>query len=115
VTALVQVEVIEDLLQEFRVITSELHDTGLNFGEQVLNGLLDHSSVLFFGDLPSGLHHADEVFITGNTHRKVTVVVIPLLFSDFAVMVTLGTFEVAQKVSKDLLTSLSTLKELRVH
>ena len=115
VTTLVEVEVVEDLLKELGLLAGKLPNAGLDFTEKVRHGLLGNSGVLLLRHLPGGLHHADEVLVAGGAHGKVSVVVIPLGLSDFTIIVTARAIEVVEEVSKDLLTSLAALEELRVH
>jgi hypothetical protein len=63
VTALVQVEVIKDLLEELWVLAGQLKDARFDLTEKVLNSLLSDGGVLLFWYLPGGFHHADEVLI----------------------------------------------------
>lgn len=63
VTALVQIEVVEDLSKESRVALGKLKDAGFDFTKEMGDGLLGNLGVLFFRDLPSGFHHADEVLV----------------------------------------------------
>ena len=114
-TALVQVEVVEDLLKELWVLAGELPDARLNFAEQVGDGLLGDLRVLLLGDLPGRLHHAHEVLIRGRAHRKIRVVVVPFLSSDNAIVVTARAIEVVKEVLEDLVTGLAALEELWVH
>ena len=115
VPALVQVEVIKDLLQELRVLASELPHARLNFAEQVGDSLLGDAGVLFLGHLPGGLHHAHEVLVRRRAHRQVRVVVVPLLASDNAVVVPARPVEVIEEVLEDLVARLAPLQELGVH
>ena len=114
-TALVKVEVVEDLLEELRVLSSELPHARLNFAKKVRDGLLSDTRVLLFRDLPGRLHHADEVLVGWGAHRQVGVVVIPLLLGDLSIVVAAGAVEVVKEVLKDLLTGLTALEELGVH
>ena len=114
-TALVQVEVVEDLLKELWVLAGELPDARLNFAEQVGDGLLSDLRVLLLGDLPGRLHHAHEVLVRGRAHGKIRVVVVPFLSSDNAIVVTARAIEVVEEVLEDLVTGLAALEELWVH
>lgn len=114
-SALIQIEVIEDLLDEGWVASGELEDTVLNFSEEVGDGLLGDSGVLLLGNLPGGLHHGDEVLVAGGAHGQVSVVIVPLGLADSAVVVTACAIKVVEEVGEDLLTRLTALKELRVH
>ena len=67
-STLIQIEVIEDLLEEFWVAASQFEDTGLHFTEKMRDGLLGHCGVLLFWYLPCGLHHADKVFVGWCAH-----------------------------------------------
>ena len=115
VAALVEVEVVEDLLEELRVLTGELPNARLNLAEEVRDGLLGDSGVLLLGNLPGGLHHGDEVLVAGGAHGQVSVVIVPLGLADSAVVVTACAIKVVEEVGEDLLTRLTALKELRVH
>ena len=115
VAAGVQVEVVKDLLQEGRVLSSQLPNARLNFAQEVGDCLLSDSGVLLLRDLPSRLHHANEVLVAGCAHGQVGVVVNPLLLGHNAVVVALGTIEVVKEVLKDLLTGLAAFEELGVH
>jgi len=115
VTALVKIEIVEDLLEELRVLSGKLPNARLNFAKKMGDGLLGDTRVLLFGDLPGGLHHADEVLVRWGAHGQVGVVVLPLLLGDLTVVVTAGAIEVVKEVHEDLLTGLAALKELGVH
>jgi len=115
VTALVEVEVVEDLAEEGGVASGELENAGFHLTEEVRDGLLGDLGVFFFGDLPGRFHHADEVLVGGGAHGEVGVVVSELLHGDDAVVVSLGSVEVVEEVSEDVVTGLASLKELGVH
>ena len=66
VTALIQIEIIEDLLQESWILSSQLEDARLNLAKQVRDGLLGDLGVLFFRDLPGRFHHSHEVLVGGS-------------------------------------------------
>lgn len=68
VTALVEVEVVEDLAEEGGVASGELENAGFHFAEEVRDGLLGDLRVLFLRDLPGGFHHADEVLVRRSAH-----------------------------------------------
>ena len=114
-STLVQVEIVEDLLKELRVLAGELPDAGLDLAQKVRDRLLGHTGVLLLRHLPGRLHHADEVFVGGSAHGKIRVVVIPLRLADLAVVVTASAIEVVEEVSEDLFAGLAALEELRVH
>ena len=115
VSALVQVEIVKDLLQELRVLAGELPHARLNFAKEVGDGLLGDAGVLFLGHLPGGLHHAHEVLVRWRAHRQVSVVVVPLLAGDDAVVVPARSVEVIEEVLEDLVARLASLEELGVH
>ena len=52
VTTLVQIEIVEDLFEEGRVLSGQLKDTSLNLAEQVGDCLLGDCSILFLWNLP---------------------------------------------------------------
>lgn len=115
VAALVQVEVVEDLLKELWVLAGQLPNAALNFAQEVGDSLLGDAGVLLLRNLPGGLHHANEVLVRWRAHGKVGVVVIPLLLGDNTVVVALGAIEVVEERLKDLLTGHAALEELWVH
>jgi len=115
VTALVEVEVVEDLAEEGGVASGELKNAGFHFTEEVRDGLLGDLRVLFLRDLPGGFHHADEVLVRRSAHGQVSVVVTELLHGDDSVVVSLGSVKVVEEVGEDLVTGLASLKELGVH
>jgi len=115
VTALVEVEVVEDLAEEGGVASGELENAGFHFTEEVRDGLLGDLRVLFLGNLPGGFHHADEVLVGRSAHGQVGVVVTELLHGDDAIVVSLGSVKVVEEVSEDFVTGLASLKELGVH
>ena len=115
VSTLVQVKVIEDLLKELRVLAGELPDARLNFTKQVGDGLLSDLGVFLLGNLPSWLHHAHEILIRGRAHRKIRVVVVPLLSCDDAIVVSSRAIKVVKEVLENLIAGLAALEELWVH
>ena len=52
VTTLVQIEIVEDLFEEGRVLSGQLKDTSLNLAEQVGDCLLGDCGILFLWNLP---------------------------------------------------------------
>ena len=114
-TALVQVEVVEDLAEEGGVTSSELKDAGFDLSEEVRDSLLGDLGVLLLRNLPSRLHHAHEVLVRGGAHGQVSVVVNELLLSDYTVVIALSSIEVVKEVLEDLVSGLTAFKELRVH
>ena len=115
VTALVQVEVVEDLAEEGGVASGELENAGFDLTEEVGDGLLGDLRVLLLRDLPGGLHHADEVLVGGGAHGQVGVVVSEFLHGNDAVVVALSSIEVVEEILENIVTGLASLKELRVH
>ena len=63
VTTLVQIEIVEDLFEEGRVLSGQLKDTSLNLAEQVGDCLLGDCGILFLWNLPGRFHHPYKVFI----------------------------------------------------
>lgn len=114
-TALVEVEVVEDLAEEGGVASGELENAGFHFTEEVRDGLLGDLRVFFLGDLPGRFHHADEVLVGRSAHGQVGVVVSELLHGDNAVVVSLGSVKVVEEVSEDFVTGLASFEELGVH
>ena len=53
VTTLVQIEIVEDLFEEGRVLSGQLKDTSLNLAEQVGDCLLGDCGILFLWNLPA--------------------------------------------------------------
>ena len=78
-SALVEVEIVEDLTEEGGVSSSKLEDASLDFSKEVSDGLLRSSGVFFLGNLPRGLHHSYKVFVGGSAHGKVGIIVKPFL------------------------------------
>jgi hypothetical protein len=114
-TALVQVKVVEDLLEELWVLTGELPDARLNFAKKVGDCLLGDLAVLLLRNLPGGFHHTHEILVRGRAHGQIRVVVIPLLSCDDSVVVAASTIEVVEEVLEDFVTGLAALEEFRVH
>lgn len=112
---MVQVEVVKDFAEESWVTASEFEYALSNFTEEVGYGLLSDLSVLLFGNLPDGFHHADEVFVGGGAHGQVGVVVSELVVGYNSVFVALGTFKVGEEFTEDFFSGLASLKEFRVH
>ena len=115
VAALIQIEVIEDLLQEAWFAAGKFKHATLDFAEEMGNCLLGDLGVLLLRNLPGGLHHADEIFIGRRAHAEVGVVVCELLYGHVSVLVAFGALEVAEEVCEDLVTCLTSLQELWVH
>ena len=114
-STLIQIEVIEDLLEEFWVTASQFEDTGLDFTKEVGDSLLGHCSVLLLWYLPGGLHHANEVLIGWSAHTEVSIIIDKLFLSHNSVFISFGALEVAEEVGQNLVTGLASLEELWVH
>ena len=80
----------------------------------MLDLLSTHSGSLILADLPDALHHTYEVFVTGQAHGEIRVVVTPFLSADRAVIVSTHAVKTVKELFKNFLTRLGAINEVLV-
>ena len=94
--------------------TREVEKLGAHGLGQVLDLLSGDSCGLILADVPHRLHHLDEVFIGRHGHSQVSVIVVPLLSGDGAIVVASHAIEAIEELLQNLLSRLLAIDEVLV-